>query len=477
MISTKNTIVCFALAAVLFSIGSPSVASAASYNLTADKETFVIGGTFSVDVKIESADVGVNAAQATITFPKDMVQVTGIDKSTSSFDFWLQGPSFSNDTGEVTFIGGSQSGISGKSLEVVRITFKVKGSGAVNIIFTDGAITASDGSGTNVLTAMNGLKLTSITTQDSLLIKPPQIIRPATAATGLPIKPVLTVLFYPDSTAWYANVSKFIVQWDLPKDITDVATAIDQRPTFDPSVSEGLFNNKTFSPLADGVWYLHVRFKNSIGWGPTMHYRIGIDSAPPLSFSITSPDGFTTANVAPSIAFATNDQPSGISNYRILINNKLATTTTLLTYTLPPQPTGKQTIAVQAVDKAGNTTESRIAIAIQEVPLITIAGIRITQSGFFMSIIIAILFGGAAGWYIGRKQKKQRMRRIVIAQRDVQTSFGVIQKDVEDMLKELKNKTISAQEATEMKLILKRITETIEKNKQYVVQNIEEIES
>jgi len=81
------------------------------------------------------------------------------------------------------------------------------------------------------------------------------------------------------------------VNWDLPNDVTAVATEVDQHPDAVPAKSEGLFDNKTFSPLEDGVWYLHVQFKNSIGWGPTLHYRIGIDTAPPLGFSVTSPSG------------------------------------------------------------------------------------------------------------------------------------------------------------------------------------------
>lgn len=456
--------------------GIPGIASAATYSLTADKETFAIGDTFNVNVKIESSDVGINAAQATITFPKDTVQVSSVDKSSSSLDFWLQGPTYSNDVGEVSFIGGSQSGISGKSLEVLKITFKVKGAGAVGIIFSDGAVTASDGSGTNVLVAMNGLQLTSITTQNATVIKPPQIIRPVVAATGLPKKPVLTIPLYPDTTAWYADISKFIVQWDLPREVTDVATVVNQQPLFDPPTSEGLFNNKTFSPLIDGVWYLHVRFKNSVGWGPTTHYRIGIDSTPPLSFTVTSLDGLTTANVAPTIRFSTKDQPSGVSGYKVSVNSVVATTTALETFTLPPQQPGKQSIVVQAIDGAGNMTESRLALQIAEVPLITIMGIGITQSTFFLSLIFALLVGGGFGWYIGLKEKRQRMRRVVIAQRDIQTAFGIIKKDIDILLQKYSDNIVTKQEASEMKLILKRIAETTEKNKQYVVENIEEIE-
>ena len=68
------------------------------------------------------------------------------------------------------------------------------------------------------------------------------------------------------------------------------------------------------------------------------------------------------------------------------------------------------------------------------------------------------------------------MRRVVIAQRDIQTAFGIIKKDIDILLQKYSDNIVTKQEASEMKLILKRIAETTEKNKQYVVENIEEIE-
>lgn len=474
---TRRAFVRIGLTACILVFGMPLTVSAASYNLTTDKETFVAGDTFNVDVKISSPDVGINAGQATISFPKDTVEVTALDKSTSAFDFWLQGPSYSNENGQVSFIGGSQSGISGQALAVLRLTFRVRGAGAVNIIFSDGAVTASDGSGTNVLTAMNGLQLSSITKQDALYIKPPQIVRPASTAVALPARPVLTVPLYPNPEAWYANVSKFIVQWDLPKDVTDVATLLNQEPASDPRDSEGLFDNKTFSPLADGIWYLHVRFKNSVGWGATTHYRIGVDTAPPLSFDISSPLGFVTTNVAPTIVFATKDQPSGVRMYRVLVNNEVATTTALTSYELPPQPSGKRKLTVEAVDMAGNMVESRAVMTITETPLIIIAGISVTKTGFFVGFVFALIVALAFGWYLGRQQKERRLGRVVIAERDVQNLWSVAKKDVDMLLRRYEGTSLTKEETKNMTAALKAIADTMEKNGRYVVQNIEDIES
>ena len=464
------------LAALFFVIGMPTLARAASFNLVASKETFVVGDSFTVNLKISSTDVGVNAAQATLTFPKDLVQVTSIDKTGSVFNFWLQGPDYSNDTGTISFIGGNQNGMAGADLEALRIVFKVKGAGPVSLVFSDGAVTASDGSGTNVLSAMNGLRLTSITTQNAALIKPPQIMRPAVPTGVLPVKPGVTVPLYPDSGAWYSHVSKFITQWNLPKDVTAVATAVDRRPVFEPTASEGLFDNKTFGPLEDGVWYLHVRFKNSVGWGPTAQYRIGIDSAPPLGFTVSSPNGSSTTNVAPYISFSTKDQPSGISVYKVLVDGTVATTTRAETYTLPPQAPGSHSIIVQAYDQAGNMTESHLTIDILEAPLITIAGIRITQFSFYVTSIVFLIFGLLLGRYLDLLEHRRRRRRIIIAQRDIQAVSNLIRKDIEGLAAKCGDEVSRKSDTKEMHAMLARLTETVEKFEKYATQNIEEIE-
>ena len=473
---SRNRIFLSGLAVLIFAVSGPAMAHAASYTLVANKGTFVVGDSFMVDLKINSADVGINAAQATLSFPKDKLQVVTVDKTSSVFNFWLQGPDYSNDAGTVSFIGGNQNGLAGTDLEVLRVTFKVTAPGPVALVFTDGAVTASDGSGTNVLSAMNGLQLTSITTQDATLIKPPQIVRPAVPTGVLPVKPSVTVPLYPDSAAWYAHVSPFIAQWTLPKDVTSVATAVDRQPAFDPTASGGLFDNETFDPLEDGIWYLHVRFRNAIGWGPTLHYRIGIDTAPPLDFSVASPDGLVTENVAPSISFLAKDQPSGILDYKILVDGTLATTTLLTAYTLPPQAPGKHDILVQAYDRAGNMTESRMAIDILEAPLITIAGIRITQFGFYVTIILFLIGGLLLGRYLDALEHQRRRRRIIIAQRDVQAVTNLVKKDLEGLIAKCDDKAMSQEEVGEMRSVLLHAVGTAEKFEKYLVQNVEEIE-
>lgn len=481
-------------------IGSiPGFSLAANLNLSTQKTQFVIGDTFSVDIKIDSQDAGINAAQATLQYPKDIVQVSGVDKAGSVFDFWLQDPSYDNGTGRVSFIGGSASGVSGKTLQVLKINFTITGSGTANLTFTDGAITASDGSGTNVLSLMSGLVITSITKQEATRIPAPdippapaapgpegksapapvpvvkQIERPAVPTGKLPIQPVVTVPLYPHPDSWYNAESNFLVQWDLPKDITNVATLINKEPTFEPTVSEGLFDNKTFPVLTDGVWYLHIRFKNNIGWGPTTHYKIGIDTTPPLAFAVTSKEGLDTAIITPTITYQTNDQPSGVATYKIIIDKNQPISTSATSYTLPPQDPGNHNVAVEANDFAGNKTITTIKIHIQERSFLAIGGFSITQFWFFVIIITILLVSFVGGWQINRLWLKQVQRKGVIAQRDVANTFAMVLKDVNKILEMYNDAQTNGRAKSEATFLLNKIKGDIEKAQKYVVENIEEI--
>ncbi|MGA2417677.1 MAG: cohesin domain-containing protein [Candidatus Staskawiczbacteria bacterium] len=332
--------------------------SGATLSINTAKDTYKVGDQFNADIKIDSEDVGVNAAQATIKFSPAILQVVSIDKTSSVFNFWIQDPTFDNTAGQITFIGGSASGLLGKSLQVIRVVFKAKGLGQSDLIFTDGAVTASDGSGTNVLSAMNKSTITVASAATASAAQVQTIERtPITSDTG-PAKPAVIVPLYPDPAKWYNTSSKFSANWQLPKDVSAVATDLDKDPSFEPTTSAGIFDNQTFSALSDGVWYLNVRFCNNIGCGETNHYRIAVDTVPPSTFDIKFSDGLSSNNPTPVITYQANDQLSGIDHYYIQIDSNEMVNVNSKSYTLPPQKPGKHTIKVGAQDKAGNKVES-----------------------------------------------------------------------------------------------------------------------
>lgn len=348
-------------------------ASAANLSWVPSAGNFGVGNEITVDLKIDSEGVGINAAQATIRFPKETLEVKSIDKSDSAFSFWLEEPSFSNTDGVISFIGGTPYGVSGASVETIRITFVAKGAGDAPLTIADAAVTASDGSGTNVLSKINSASFTILPTKTiAPIIKPPkQIVREAVPAETSPQSPLLRIPLYPHSTEWYNLSNIFTANWDLPRDTLAVSTAINKQPNFTPSDSEGLFDNKTFAALSDGIWYLHIRLKNELGWGTTTHYRIAVDTKTPLPFEITSLENNATDNPSPSFKFKANDALSGIKEYQVKVGASdwvvLKAEDFKGTYTLPLQAPGKHQLTIKAVDRANNSIEN--SIAIETIPL------------------------------------------------------------------------------------------------------------
>lgn len=544
------------------------------FNLSTKSEAAAVGSRIAVDVKVDSEDVGFNAAQATLKFSSDVLEVTGLDKTGSTFNFWLDEPSFSNSDGKVSFVGGSSYGFVGKSVQILRINFRVKGSGAANIVFLDGAVTASDGSGTNILSSMKGLKIAVAGAGQAVpeAVAPPvQIRRPAAPAAKVPAKPGLSVPLYPDSSMWYNMSATFHVKWALPADVTAVATALSKSPDAVPSKSEGLFEDKSFSALDDGIWYVHVRFRNTIGWGPVAHYRIGIDTAPPAPFSLTVQEGTKTDTPQPHISYAASDGLSGVDHYVIKIGDANPITTQASNFVLPLQAPGKHMLSVRAVDKAGNAAEASVDLEIQpisapviapvradifigegglsltgtapsnrkvllwlksrdervvqtatvaadskgnwselfdqpmrsgsyfveavaqdergalsvpartelftvrEKPILTLFGTGITQSWFFIGLIALLLIGFTGGWLSNHLWKLQVGRRVVIAQRDTVTVMNLVKKDLDKILEDYADRTITKQEVAEIEFLIKKMKTNLDKMQKYLVENIGEI--
>jgi len=130
--------------------------NAATISLLPQARTFGIGQEFSVDIKIDTEEMYINAGQATLIFPVDILELSSVDKSSSVFSFWPDEPKISNDEGVLNFTGGTAKGISGGALQILKINFKAKRAGFAELTLRDAAVTASDGKGTNVLEEMRG---------------------------------------------------------------------------------------------------------------------------------------------------------------------------------------------------------------------------------------------------------------------------------------------------------------------------------
>lgn len=376
MISKFKTII--AILVALVALSSLSSVEAATLSFTPASFEIGAGEKMTTELRIDSEGVSFNAAQATIRFPKDILEVVALDKTTSAFSFWLEEPQFSNTDGVISFTGGTPHGVSGGAVEILKVEFRAKGSGSGTLLLSDAAISASDGSGTNILSKTADATFSVLVSRG---ISPPPspvpIIRQAIPAAKLPAKPILRVSLYPEEDRWYNLVSQFTANWNLPLDISGVSTALSQSPnSVPPAWSEGLFDSKTFPALSGGQWYLHARFQNNIGWGPTAHYKIAVDTKPPLGFEINILEGEKTDNPGPTLQFRTSDALSGLKEYLVRIGGndpiQISATDFSGSFKLPLQAPGKREVLVRAIDRAENSVEDSVNLEILPITFPTI---------------------------------------------------------------------------------------------------------
>lgn len=343
-----------------------SKAKEASFFVLPETGSFRIGQSFNVSVYIASEGAAMNAAQAKLTFPPQILEVAGISKTGSIFTLWVQEPVWSNSQGEISFGGGlSSPGYRGSSAKVITVTFKGKTTGRASIGFKEEMVLENSASAPNIFSKSNGAVFAIFG------LEVPEGPRP-------PLAPEITSPTHPIESNWYPNNNPSF-QWQISADISDVSYLFDKNPSAVPdNVSEGKAVSEQFSNIDDGVWHFHLKAKNSIGWGSASHFKIQIDTSPPGPFDVTVDNEGDETNPYPFLFFHTEDSASGVAYYEVRIGDgevlkALEGKTT--PFRMPFQALGAHPVSIKAFDYAQNFTESKTLVEVKsiDVPEITVA--------------------------------------------------------------------------------------------------------
>ncbi|MDP2864479.1 MAG: cohesin domain-containing protein [bacterium] len=357
----------------------PVAAEAATLYFSPPSGSHTVGGTFLVGVYVSSADQAMNAAAGVISFPQDKLEVTSLSKTGSIFNLWVQEPLFSNSAGTINFEGiVLNPGFTGSAGKIITINFRAKSTGSAYLSFSSGSVLANDGRGTNILTGMNaGNYNIQSTTITPLPESETEAITPL-PSTGVPLAPKISSPTHPDPEKWYSKNSPEFT-WDLPSGVTGVSFLLHEKPTANPgSESDGLLTSTKFENVEDGIWYFHITFRNSYGWGQILHRKVLIDTKPPEPFSVIIDNENDATNPSPVFLFETTDLLSGLEYYEVEINEEKTTTTPQNIKDNPYQPLplapGKYDVELRAYDKAENYTS-----ASTEFEVLPIKGVVITK--------------------------------------------------------------------------------------------------
>ena len=367
----KKSIILIIITILFFSVALSIQAQGAFLFLSPGSGSFKIGDTFSVELKTDTGGIPINAAQTTVYFPPDKLEVLNISKENSIFSLWPEEPSFSNVAGKVSFSGGiPHPGFTGIG-NIITINFKAKNEGLILLTLGEGRVLADDGKGTDIFVFIKEAKFSI---QKEIIL--PEI-KPEVPSTEIPSPPKISSLTHPQEEEWYNNNNPQF-QWELTPDIIGVSFVLDRHlDTVPDLVSEGKFESNIYEGIDDGIWYFHLKLENEIGWSESSHRKIEIDTHPPYPFEVIIDNAGDLTNPNPNLYFETRDDTSGISHYKLKIgetdflNLMLAQVNPFPT---PFQNPGRHPVVVRAVDEAGNIVEAKAVLDVEpiESPQITL---------------------------------------------------------------------------------------------------------
>lgn len=174
-------------------------------------------------------------------------------------------------------------------------------------------------------------------------------IGPFVVDTTNPTAPSVGSSTHPVTSTWYA-ADDVTLAWSSSdaNGIAGYSWVWDEASGTVPDLtSEGASETVTFTDVADGVRYFHVRAKDAAGnWGSTTHRAVRIDTTPPL----TTSNAQATYTGSASILLTPSDVHSGVAATYYRLDGSAETSATSVacsTY-------GEHTLTYWSVDGVGN---------------------------------------------------------------------------------------------------------------------------
>ena len=353
------------LSSVLFSVclAWPLVGQAATLYLSPESQTVYQEDSFLVEVRIDTEGEEINAVEAYLEFPANLLNAVDFIKRDSILPLFAVEPKI--QSGKISFAAGAPNGFQGDGL-LAQITFKAtrdeqqKARKAIVSFKEDSKVLLNDGKGTEA-------RLDFLTGNYEVMKKP----------EGLP---TITSETHPEQNKWHQSTN-LSLYWALIKDAEYsylLSRDSSSEPDKIPDKPEGELvwvgaMEYDLKEEGDGIYYFHLRERREteakpeheteakLGWGPKVTFRIMIDSTSPEDFDPQIGQDSAVLGGKYFLSFTSQDKTSGIAYYeiteisRILGNffQKEKWVTVESPYPLNDQKL-RSIIKLKAVDKAGN---------------------------------------------------------------------------------------------------------------------------
>jgi Cohesin domain len=434
-------------------------AYAATLGITSDSANVTTGDIVTVTILVNSSDQAINTAEGILQFPTAVLQALSVDKSSSIFSIWVQDPTFSNTTGQVSFSAGLPNpGYQGSGGTVLTATFVAKHSGTATLSLSDASVRANDGLGTDVLTSAGTLQLT--VTNPAAVAPPTVVTAPVTTTTHTTPTTTTTSSTPSDTTPPTITSSSFTYDAttglltvsakakDTGSGIANYSITLDNATT--TSISPADFAGDPYQiPVhvsGSHTALLTVSDNDGNKTGVTGIFTVPVIGTPTLNALPTDLNSGSQLSVQGTAA------PDDATVQIYISKNGAAPTETSVT----PDTTGAFILLGPILQKgnyevwAVGTSVGGIVSAPTEKMLIRVSDQALLSVGpYSLSLanvlLIFLLFSigsflvAALGWYKVYTYYRGRKQAVVKIQKDVHRALGVFKDDIEMHLDALEN--------------------------------------
>jgi len=164
---------CILICSFAFCILHFAFCSAAILYLEPASGEYQHGDTFIIEIRLDSEQEYINAVEANLTFPQDILEVQDFSQGNSILTLWVKFPTIDGDSGLVSFAGGVPGGYEGTDGLLGKIVFSVVLRdvlrGSAQVVFQDDSqVLLNDGLGSKA-------KLTTKGAEFSILPEIPEV--------------------------------------------------------------------------------------------------------------------------------------------------------------------------------------------------------------------------------------------------------------------------------------------------------------
>ncbi len=297
------------------------------------------GQTLVFELRIDTQGETVNVVQVKGKITGD-VKLVSADFSGSRFSIYPEAPEMNAADNTFAFTAAEPNGFKGGGV-VGRLTLETaKRGGSASITITPDV--------SRVYLNTPQPTLTALTIQNSSIT--------VNAATAI----VVSSKTHPVPGVWSVNRNPQF-RWETKKG-SAYSYLLSRLSTEVPdNVPDTPIGDITYNNLDDGIYYfLLCEVKNS-ACGPVTRYPVFIDTTPPEWVSLEPSSGTPDTLNKPYLSFLAKDALSGVVDYRVSANSN-SFTSAMTSYVLESDFRGE--VAVEAVDRAGNSTRKTITIGL-----------------------------------------------------------------------------------------------------------------